>query len=65
MYAEKPLRRPLPSLPGADSQCPHRVGVTNKVSVATGMEAVWNTWGALHIIVNNAGSSRTLIRLTA
>ncbi|MFF2842407.1 SDR family NAD(P)-dependent oxidoreductase [Paenarthrobacter sp. NPDC057981] len=33
------------------------VDVTNEESVATAMEAVWNKWGALHVLVNNAGVS--------
>ncbi|WP_309145752.1 SDR family NAD(P)-dependent oxidoreductase [Streptomyces malaysiensis] len=35
----------------------HMVDVTNDDSVAIGMESVWNAWGALHILVNNAGVS--------
>lgn len=35
----------------------HQVDVTNEVSVAAGMEAVWDRWGALNVLVNNAGIS--------
>jgi NAD(P)-dependent dehydrogenase (short-subunit alcohol dehydrogenase family) len=35
----------------------HAVDVTNEDSVAAAMEAVWDTWGALHVLVNNAGVS--------